>query len=79
MKQLRSQERLKDMPVIMLTAKAQKKDVEKGYEEGASFYIVKPFSNTTIRELTRYLLDEDLTEEQKERILLKLLSKPAML
>ncbi len=75
MEQLRLQERLKDMPVIMLTAKAQQKDVEKGYKEGASFYIVKPFSNTTIRELVSCLL-EDLTEEEREEVLFKLMSKP---
>jgi DNA-binding response OmpR family regulator len=62
----------------MLTAKAQQKDVEKGYEEGASFYIVKPFSNSTIKELTRYFLDDDSTEEQKEEIFFKLLSRPTM-
>jgi DNA-binding response OmpR family regulator len=60
------------MPVIILTAKAQRKDVERGYEKGALFYVVKPFSNKVIRGLARYIL-EDLTEEEKERILFGLL------
>ena len=72
LEQLRHQGVLERMPVIILTAKAQRKDIEKGYEKGASFYIVKPFSNRTIQELARYLL-EDLTEEEKEKILLGLL------
>jgi CheY-like chemotaxis protein len=76
MEQLRRQGRLQDMPVIMLTAKAERKDIEKGYEEGASFYVVKPFSNNTIRELARYMLG-DLMEEDKEQVLFELMNRPA--
>ena len=38
------------MPVILLTAKAQENDVERGFELGADDYVVKPFSP---RELAR--------------------------
>ncbi len=38
------------MPVIMLTAKAQENDVERGFELGADDYVIKPFSP---RELVR--------------------------
>lgn len=38
------------MPVIILTAKAQEGDVERGFELGADDYVVKPFSP---RELAR--------------------------
>lgn len=38
------------LPVIMLTAKAQEADVERGFELGADDYVVKPFSP---RELAR--------------------------
>jgi len=69
---LRDQDRLKEMPVIVLTAKGQQKEIERGYEKGASFYVVKPFNNFTIRELARYLI-EDITEEEKEEILFKLM------
>ncbi len=34
---------LSNIPVIMLTAKAQKQDVVKGMQKGASDYIVKPY------------------------------------
>lgn len=34
----------KDITVIMLTAKGQKRDVEMGLENGADDYFVKPFS-----------------------------------
>src|SRR6266851_7502006 len=42
------------MPVIMLTAKAQENDVERGFELGADDYVIKPFSP---RELVRRVTD----------------------
>lgn len=39
-----------DIPVILLTAKAQESEVERGFAAGADDYIVKPFSP---RELLR--------------------------
>ena len=41
---LRGDPKTKDIPVIMLTAKGQKLDREKGIKLGASDYIIKPFS-----------------------------------
>jgi len=35
---------LMDLPVIMLTAKAQDKDVMEGYKTGADMYLTKPFN-----------------------------------
>jgi DNA-binding response OmpR family regulator len=40
---LRADEQYKDMPVVMLSAHGQAKDVEKGMELGAVSYITKPF------------------------------------
>ena len=42
-RKLRESDVTKDVPVIFLSAKAQKKDVVKGLEKGADDYIVKPF------------------------------------
>jgi len=42
-RKLRESDVTKDVPVIFLSAKAQKKDVVKGLGEGADDYIVKPF------------------------------------
>ena len=33
-----------ELPVILLTAKAQEADVDRGFELGADDYVVKPFS-----------------------------------
>lgn len=43
-RQLKSHENLKDIPVIMLTAKSEEADVIVGLQMGAEDYITKPFS-----------------------------------
>jgi DNA-binding response OmpR family regulator len=44
LKALKSDNSLKDIPVIMLSAKAGGEDIKKGLELGASAYLTKPFS-----------------------------------
>jgi DNA-binding response OmpR family regulator len=46
----RSDQATAAIPVVMLTAKAQENDVERGFQLGADDYVVKPFSP---RELVR--------------------------
>jgi DNA-binding response OmpR family regulator len=41
---IRSDPDLLDLPVILLTARAQESDVETGFDSGADDYITKPFS-----------------------------------
>ena len=43
-RRLRSQERTKDVPIILLTARAHEQDKVAGLEGGADDYITKPFS-----------------------------------
>lgn len=43
-KQLRSDARAKDIPIIMLTARGEERDKVLGLESGADDYITKPFS-----------------------------------
>lgn len=48
LKKIKSNEDLKNIPVIMLTSKAQEKDIIKGLELGAQDYMAKPFSPTEL-------------------------------
>ena len=41
---IRSEPDLAGLPVIMLTAKGQERDILTGFKDGATDYIVKPFS-----------------------------------
>jgi two-component system phosphate regulon response regulator PhoB len=43
-KQLRANERTRDVPIIMLTARASEQDKIQGLEAGADDYVTKPFS-----------------------------------
>ena len=44
LRKVRADERLKDLEVILLTAKSRDIDVDAGFATGASDYVVKPFS-----------------------------------
>ena len=54
--ELRRDESLADLPVLMLTARGQSRDREMAMEAGVSRFMTKPFSNeemlTAVRELT---------------------------
>ncbi len=56
-----------EVPVIMLTAKATDKDVWKGYEVGATYYLTKPFSNQQLLNIVKYLIG-DLPPHERERL-----------
>ena len=43
-RRLRADARMKDVPIIMLTARAQESDKVEGLESGADDYVTKPFS-----------------------------------
>ena len=43
LKKVKENDNLKHIPVIMLTAKGQERDVVKGFDLGSEDYIVKPF------------------------------------
>jgi DNA-binding response OmpR family regulator len=57
LEQIRSDDELAAVRVLLLTAKAQESDVRRGYEAGADAYVRKPFSPTElsarVRELVR--------------------------
>lgn len=55
LRELRNDERTRDLPVLMLTARGQIKDREMAEEIGASQFMTKPFSNAEVLEAVRAL------------------------
>jgi two-component system chemotaxis response regulator CheY len=47
---VRADERLKDLPVLMVTAEAKKEQIVMAAQEGVNGYIVKPFTAQTLKE-----------------------------
>ncbi|GAB3671622.1 chemotaxis response regulator CheY [Salinisphaera aquimarina] len=50
LKQIRADDRLKSLPVLMVTAEAKKENIIAAAQAGASGYVVKPFSAATLEE-----------------------------
>lgn len=55
--EVRDDDTLKDLPVLMLTAKGQKKDRDAAETAGASLFMTKPFSNQEILANVKDLLN----------------------
>ena len=60
-REIRSDPSLADLPVILLTARAQESDVETGFDSGADDYITKPFSPRELASRVEALLTKAST------------------
>ena len=60
-KEMRANPEMADIPVILLTARAQQSDVQIGYDSGADDYITKPFSPKDLAARVEALLARGLT------------------
>ena len=47
---IKGDEKLKSLPVLMVTAEARKEDIIRAAQGGAAAYIVKPFTKATLEE-----------------------------
>ncbi len=56
---LKFDESYKNIPIIMLTARAQEKDIKLGEETGADEYVPKPFDMETLVVLVKKYLKEE--------------------
>ena len=56
-RELKADAATRDIPVIMLTAKSQQVDIQKGKDAGADDYITKPFRPSTLRKKFNEVLD----------------------
>ena len=50
LKEVRSDENLKDMPVLMVTAEAKREQIIVAAQAGVNGYVVKPFTAATLKE-----------------------------
>ena len=57
LKAVRSDEKLKDIPFILVTAEGQKDNVMEAIKSGVSNYIVKPFTTETLKEKIEKVLN----------------------
>ncbi|MBC7376954.1 MAG: chemotaxis response regulator CheY [Burkholderiaceae bacterium] len=56
--QIRSDDALKALPVLMITAEARKEDIVMAAQSGASGYIVKPFTKATLEDKVSKILQK---------------------
>lgn len=59
LKTLRREPEYENLPVIMLTAKAQDKDVFEGYHYGADMYLTKPFNPMELVAFVKRIAQQD--------------------
>jgi len=67
-KQLRSDARTKDIPIIMLTARGEERDKILGLESGADDYITKPFSPRELMARIRAVLRRHIPVISEETV-----------
>ncbi|MGN1056793.1 MAG: chemotaxis response regulator CheY [Comamonas sp.] len=54
--EIKSDDKLKHLPVLMVTAEARKEDIVAAAQAGAAGYIVKPFTKATLEEKVNLIL-----------------------
>ncbi len=65
--QLQADERTRTIPVLVLTAKAQREDRVRCWEQGASEYMTKPFSPVALSAALTELLGMSPTQREDRR------------
>ena len=58
LKNMRADDNLKGVPVLMVTAEAKKEDIVLAAQTGANGYIVKPFTKATLEEKVQKILQK---------------------
>jgi DNA-binding response OmpR family regulator len=71
-RRLREQERTRDIPVIMCTAKGEEIDRVVGFEVGADDYVVKPFSTKELVSRVRAVMRRQALEQGRGTTLLRI-------
>lgn len=66
LREVRSDEKLKDIPFVLLTAETSMEKVHAAIEAGANDYIVKPFNTVTIGRKLRAIIEKTDPEVAKQ-------------
>lgn len=69
LKVVRRDEDTVDLPFIMLSAKAQEEDLERGYRAGADLYLVKPFNPAELIGFIKLMLNNRTRHKPGQTIL----------
>ena len=56
--EIKGDEKLKHLPVLMVTAEAKKEDIVLAAQSGAAGYIVKPFTKATLEEKVQKIMQK---------------------
>jgi two-component system alkaline phosphatase synthesis response regulator PhoP/two-component system response regulator VicR len=65
-KRLRANPATRDLPVIMLTAKAQDQDVFQGYSHGVDIYLTKPFNPIELLTFIKRIFTEQGSDDDDD-------------
>ena len=74
---LRTLPEYKTMPVVFLSAMAQKENIKEGYERGADLYLIKPVDPDRLLRMIRMKLEERNAVPAAKTYTLEQLNKPA--
>jgi two-component system chemotaxis response regulator CheY len=64
--EIKQDEKLKHLPVLMVTAEARKEDIVAAAQGGAAGYIVKPFTKATLEEKVTKIMQKALNEKDTD-------------
>ena len=56
--EIKKDDSLKHIPVLMVTAEARKEDIVRAAQDGAAGYIVKPFTKATLEEKVQKIMQK---------------------
>ena len=64
LKRLRGTAETSSIPVIMLTALIRQEDMQRGYKQGADYYIPKPIMRAHLINVTNFLINKNTQTKQ---------------
>ena len=69
LRQLKKDERYKDIPVVMLTSYSSKSEIQLGIDSGAYYYITKPFNKEFLKSIVSRAIYDFKQQQELKRML----------